>query len=134
MMDMKNEGMMIPGWLVCNIFQWNIHIKNGVLDLTIKTLYPNTITTHSLAKSTPVEESQRLAQQVAQAAVPPVAPHQTHVRDGTRVRVRNKEYHNRRMRFYRSLDSFLTQRETMCLISVSRSSISCEHVATAAVL
>ena len=63
-----------------------------------------------------LEESQRVAQQVAQAAVRPVAAHETHVRDGTRVRVRNKEYHNRRMRFYRSLDSFLTQiKEKLCV-------------------
>lgn len=49
----------------------------------------------------------------AQAALPPVGPHETRVRDGTRVRVRNKDYHNRRMRFYRSLDSFLTQRKNI---------------------
>ena len=35
------------------------------------------------------------------------------VKDGTRVRVRDKEYHNRRMRFYRSLESFLTEYKCM---------------------
>ena len=65
-------------------------------------------------------ETHNMVRTNAEAALPAVGPHEARVRDGTRVRVRNKEYHNRRMRFYRSLDSFLSQKtEKPCSTTVS---------------
>jgi hypothetical protein len=51
MIDMKNQRMM--KYLIVVYYQWNIHIKDGFVHLTKKNFYPTTITTNSLAKSTP---------------------------------------------------------------------------------
>eukprot|EP00435_Cladocopium_sp_Y103_P020823 s1382_g5.t1 len=56
------------------------------------------------AQTTDLVDAQNMVKTGAEAALQGGSGNETKVRDGTRLRIRNKDYHNRRMRFYRSLE------------------------------